>query len=224
MKTKEIIEELIKEEKPFDIIGNTYDNKIQKWSLVVIGICITIFFITYFISPNHIVLGVTMMVALIMVILFSVNSSIVQMKYVLSASKEHLTDLSLRAEQEARLIQRLTTYDSWSLSKAKDRLTFEADRLEKRIGALVGAMDKLGLFPAVFALYIAYAKTFGPDTFNDIPYLLLGFIAGIYLAAFSAVNVTGRLRAYAFIISLAEELSLQASELSSTNLNKLKAS
>ena len=224
MKTKEIIEELIKEEKPFNIISSVYDNKFQKWSLVVIGICITVSLLTYFIAPDSRVLGVTMIIALIMVIVFSFNSSIVQMKYVLSASKEHLNDLSLRTEQEGRLIHRLTAYDSWSLSKAKDRLNFEADRLEKRISALVGAMDKLGLFPAVIALYIAYAKTFGPNSFNDIPYLLLSFIAGIYLAAFCAVNVIGKLRACAFIIGVAEDLSLQASELSSNSSNILKAS
>ena len=212
MKTKEIIEELIKEEKPFDIFSSVYDNKLQKWSLVVIGICIIISLITYFVSPNSFVLGLTMITALLMVIIFSINNTFSQLKYLLSASKEHLHELSIRVEQETRLIQRLTAYDSWSLSQAKGRLNFEADRLEKRIGALVGAMEKLGLFPAIIALYIACAKTLGSTNFTDIPYLLLGFVAGIYLAAFSAVNIIGRLRAYSFIIEIAEDLSSQALE------------
>lgn len=222
MKTKQIIEELIGEEKPFNIISSVYDNKIQKWSLVTIGVCISIGMPAYFIKPDSMLVGITMIAALLMVIVFSVNNTIVQMKYVLSPAKEHLSDLSARAEQESILVQRLTMYDSWNLKQAKQRLQFEADRLESRIGALVGAMDKLGLFPAIIALYIAYSKTFGVDSFGDIPYLLLGFIAGLYLAAFSVVNVIGRLRAYSFIIEIAEGLSSQASELTNSRLKPLK--
>ncbi len=121
------------------------------------------------------------------------------------------------------LVQRLTSYDSWNLKQAKLRLEFEAERLEKRIGALVGSMDKLGLFPAIIALYIAYAKTFGTTSFAEIPYMLLGFIAGLYLAAFSAVNVIGRLRAYSFIIEIAEDLSNQATELSKEQTESTKS-
>ncbi|MGL1958554.1 MAG: hypothetical protein OCD00_14705 [Colwellia sp.] len=102
-------------------------------------------------------------------------------------------------------------------------MEFEAERLEKRIGALVGSMDKLGLFPAIIALYIAYAKTFGTTSFAEIPYMLLGFIAGLYLAAFSAVNVIGRLRAYSFIIEIAEDLSNQATELSKEQTESTKS-
>lgn len=222
MKTKQIIEELVGEEKPFNIISATYDNKIQKWSLVIIGFCISIGVPTYFFKPDSMLIGIAMVTALLMVIVFSVNNTIVQMKYVLSPAKEHLSDLSLRAEQESILVQRLTMYDSWNLKQAKQRLQFEADRLEKRIGALVGAMDRLGLFPAVIALYIAYSKTFGVDSFTEIPYLLLGFIAGLYLATFSAVNVIGRLRAYSFIIEIAEDLSRQASKLSISQLKSIE--
>ena len=222
MKTKQIIEELIGEEKPFNIISATYDNKIQKWSLVSIGFSISIGVPTYFFKPDSMLIGIAMVTALLMVIIFSVNNTIIQMKYVLSPAQEHLSDLSLRAEQESILVQRLTMYDSWNLKQAKQRLQFEADRLEKRIGALVGAMDKLGLFPAIIALYIAYSKTFGVDSFTEIPYLLLGFIAGLYLAAFSAVNVIGRLRAYSFIIEIAEDLSNQASKFTSSQLKSIE--
>lgn len=222
MKTKQIIEELIGEEKPFNIISSVYDNKIQKWSLVTIGVCISIGMPAYFIKPDSMLVGITMIASLLMVIVFSVNNTIVQMKYVLSPAKEHLSDLSARAEQESILVQRLTMYDSWNLKQAKQRLQFEADRLESRIGALVGAMDKLGLFPAIIALYIAYSKTFGVDSFGEIPYWLLGFIAGLYLAAFSVVNVIGRLRAYSFIIEIAEGLSSQASELTNSRLKPLR--
>ncbi|MGB0942681.1 MAG: hypothetical protein ACPGUE_09780 [Marinomonas sp.] len=222
MKTKAIIEELIGEEKPFNIISSTYDNKIQKWSLATIGLCISIGVPAYFINPDSIFIGIAMITVLLMVIVFSVNNTIVQMKYILSPAKEHLSDLSLRAEQESVLVQRLTVYDSWNLKQAKQRLQFEADRLEKRTGALVGAMDKLGLFPAIIALYIAYSKTFGVDSFTDIPYLPLGFIAGLYLAAFSAVNVIGRLRAYSFLIEIAEDLSDQASKYRNSGLKSME--
>ena len=213
MKTKEIISELVGEERPFNIISSVYDNKIQKWSLVIIGLCITIGIPAHILFPDEIVAGVAMVIALLMVIVFSINNTIMQMKYVLSPAKEHLADLEARIEQEYALVQRLTSYDHWSLVQAKNRLLFEAERLEKRIGALVGAMDKLGIFPAMIALYIAYSKTFGTTSFIDVPYILLGFIAGLYLAAFSAVNVIGRLRAYAFIIEIAEDLAGQALEL-----------
>ena len=212
MKTKQIIEELIGEESIFKIISAVYDNKIQKWSLIIIGLCTIIGPLAYFIEPEGFVAGFVTIIVLFMVMVFSISNTISQIKYVLSPAKEHLLDLSQRAEHESMLIQRLMVYDPWNLKQAKCRLLFEAERLEKRIGSLVGVTDKLGLFPAIIALYIAYAKTFNTASFDDIPYIVLGFIAGLYLAAFSAVNVIGRLRAYSFIIEVAEDLSNQALE------------
>lgn len=66
MKTKEIISELVGEERPFNIISSVYDNKIQKWSLVIIGLCITIGIPTNILFPNEIVAGVVMVIALLM--------------------------------------------------------------------------------------------------------------------------------------------------------------
>ncbi|MDO6507031.1 hypothetical protein Q4506_09525 [Colwellia sp. 4_MG-2023] len=212
MKVNEIVEELIDEVTASNIIARLYDNKVQKWSLVIIGVCIFIGLVTFFIDSKSIVIGVVMIISLLMVIIFSVNNTFLQMKYMLAPAKEYLSELHSRINRESMLVQRLTSYDSWSLCKAKQRLIFEADKLENRIGALVGALNKLGLFPALIALYIAIAKVFGSTNFTDIPYLLLAFVAGLYLAAFSAVNIIGRLREYAFIIGIAEDLRNQVED------------
>ena len=103
-------------------------------------------------------------------------------------------------------------YDHWTLEKAKQRILFETTRLEKRIGRLVEALDKLGMIPVIFGLYVAYSKVFDGESFSDVPYFVLGLFAGAYLAAYCSIHIISKLNTMPHIIGVAEELATQTKE------------
>lgn len=213
MNLSEIIQDLAKDEQSKKVLDNFYSGKLEKWILISIGSLIIIGSLISIFTEYKEYVGFITLIVFTLIIVLSLLSFVSQMKFIISPSKHYITDLSEKIKNETYLISKLVSYDHWSLKKARERLQFESQKLEKRVGSLVGALDKLGMFPAILGLYAAYSKVFSDNILSEVPYFILGLFAGSYLAAFSAINIISRLNTMAYILGTAEELALQKEQI-----------
>ncbi len=209
MKITEIYSVFISDDKSQSIIDLFCNNKAEKLTLVSLGITISSGLFLFIFDGTRNLVGYSVIISFIIILLYSFINFFVQSKYLINASKHYVEDMITRVNKESTVLYRLSTYDSWTLKKAKERVEFEILRLEKRVGALVGALDKLGIIPAVVGLYIAISKINEKSGFTEVPDIILAFIAGTYLAALSSVQITGKLKMMAHVIGIASELAEQ---------------
>lgn len=70
-----------------------------------------------------------------------------------------------------------------SLTHIRDHIENERDHLERRIGVLVGAIEKVGLIPGLVTLYIAWSKIGEYDKFN----VQTGAATGVFMLYILAI-------------------------------------
>ncbi|TOQ18818.1 hypothetical protein CGH00_22785, partial [Vibrio parahaemolyticus] len=77
--------------------------------------------------------------------------------------------------------------------------------LSGRMSFLVGAMDKLGIFPALFMLYYTYTQLpkIESDTLNLVHIWAVSFLGGLYIGTLLIKSIIDTLRNHINIIDLA---------------------
>lgn len=95
-----------------------------------------------------------------------------------------------REEAECQVIELLCDFNKDDLSHAKCRLKYEIDHQERRVGFILGAVSKLGFFPALFSLSSAYSGAFIPPLPFGLDTLIWAAIVGLFLgASYSGVTM-----------------------------------
>ncbi|KPV91552.1 hypothetical protein AN395_01958 [Pseudoalteromonas sp. P1-30] len=208
MEAINIFNDLIKQSpKNKKLLEIFYANKFEKYTLVTTGLSITTFFILYLFDSSREWSPFALITAFILIIAYAFGQFIFNISSLKNPSKDVLVSIAESLDRQVLLTQRLGTYSSWNLHLAKSRVEYDIDRISTRLGFLVGAMDKLGLIPAAFGLYLVYAKTFGGPQLDSIPYPILGFLGGLYLGAFSAVAIISRFKYLRMVLTHAIDLA-----------------
>lgn len=203
----EIYEKLSKPEGFRGIINSLYTNKIEKTSLVSIGISVVTFGLFYLIPPLRIFSQWPFIALLIFIMIYTLAFYIGQFKYILIPVKAYVSDFAKKIESEKKLVDEISKYSSQSIKAAQLRIEFEIEQLHSRVGFLLGVMDKLGIIPSLIALYLSYAKIMNDPTLEKIPTVLLGLLVGVYLGAFFAKNISSKLSLMSVLLKQALELS-----------------
>lgn len=221
---KEIIEKLGAPEEFNELINSFYTNRIEKIFLVLTGIFIFCFVIAFFVpytKPYSIWL---LVIGFISIMLYSLSSFVSQAKYLLTPTKSYISDLSQRMSNEKKVALDLSIYSSQSILMARERLEYEKSQLEKRIGFLIGVLEKLGIVPAVIALYIGYAKAMKDPQLENVPEFALAAIAGLYLGAFLVKSMTSKLSLMCVILKDAHSLAEQKESIEQEIKNEIFSS
>jgi hypothetical protein len=93
-------------------------------------------------------------------------------------------------KKEIELIEGLSKFKSEDLKIVADRFKAEKERIEKRSNIITGALDKVGIIPAVATLYLSYlgyrkdAQAFVGE------YIIVAIFIGIYIGAVLANTIT----------------------------------
>ncbi|MDW1751177.1 hypothetical protein R7P07_22820 [Vibrio sp. Vb2133] len=187
-----IIEILISRESAFSGLKKYIkEHKLEAslFSLILIMILATI--ISGYLYPS--VAYIFFMLIYIFIILYGLLSTATSAKFFVSATKWTMKSVKTRFSDNYTLAENLSRYDDKSLEHVitlfNDRIVF----LQGRVGFLVGALDKLGVIPAVIMLYFSYAKVFTDKDVFEMPPLVLGIVSGVYIGAISARMVTDSL-------------------------------
>lgn len=184
---------LVRNDRLGKLVEYLYSNPIEKYSLRIGILCVIAAFPFIPFEDYKIVGGWLCLVAVVLFIVYTLASFLWNVRFIATPTKSYFADLTKRIEAEDKLISELALENPHQLGELLTRLRFERERLISRIGFLIGAIDKLGIIPAVVALYLTYAKTLDDANLSEVPYPLLGFFAGIYVGCFLVKHVIDRI-------------------------------
>lgn len=187
-------------------IGFLYENNVEKYSLVIVGICTILFVVIYLIASDRGYSIFPVLIALIALIVYISSSAITSIFR--NPSQDFLSDLSERSKDQMILMQKLSVYSHEDLLLAYNRIEYEIEKLNSRLGFLVGALEKLGIIPAVIALYLSLSKALGSNQFSGLPIYVFAFVFGLYIGAVVISRVIGSYRYYYMVLGA----SLQGAE------------
>lgn len=175
-------------------LKSLYRNPIEKYTLCIFIILLILFFIFIFLPFEATKKwSIWVLIALAIVYMVYILASFVtKIKFILSPVKSYISNLIKELESEEEILQSLTKEDVADLKAVKSRLEFEREQLRSRMGFLLGTIDKLGIIPAAFALYVVYAKAVNENLLPSIPGPILVFFVGLYLGAFLVKHMTDR--------------------------------
>lgn len=180
-----------------------YCNPVEKYSLRIATLCLFFAIPLIYLEKYRLLGGWLCLIAAILFIAYSLASFLWNLRFIFTPTKSYIKDLSKRIETEESLINKLAGEDHEELNSLLKRLEFERQRLVSRIGFIVGAVDKLGVIPAIIVLYLTYAKTMNDANLIRVPYPVLGFIAGIYVGCFLLKQVIDRFEHMCLVVESA---------------------
>ncbi len=216
---KSIITLLVKNDRLGELVEYLYSNPIEKYSLRVGVLCVLAAFPFIPFENYRLIGGGLCLVAAAFFIVYTLASFLWNVRFIATPTKSYFADLTKRIEAEEKLITELALENPHQLGDLLTRLKFERERLISRVGFLVGAIDKLGMVPAIVALYLTYAKTLDDANLAKVPYPLLGFFAGIYVGCFLVKHVIDRIEHMCLAIESAKLRSELIQDMMSPNSN-----
>lgn len=190
-----------------------WENRIQSIAFIVGGLSLGFALLLPLLGVEDkwaFLLYILFFVSLILYILSSIISSL---KFVVGAQRETLVNIQKRFVVGYQDAEFLAKYDAEVLLQVKYLFKERIEFLRSRVGFLVGAIDKLGLIPALVALYISYSKFVeeNSEAVEWSPYIL-GFVSGIYIGALCARAITDSLNDKISVLDLSLKIKEQRRE------------
>lgn len=227
METTNIINELLEGEPDKKFTDIFYTTTFERWLLILIVIGIIILIPLYLIDELRPYSIIFIKVALLSILLLLTGSmAIGLLKDIANPTKDCLPYTAIKLERQLFLTQRISFYSSWDIENVLIRINQDIVNLQNRSRLLVGALDKLGIVPALFALYLTTTQNFKGDSSLSVEDTLLGanisfyiimFIIGVYLGAFLATNIITKYQEFSLALSQAKKLSEEREALNNNN-------
>ena len=203
-KKNDIITRLASSNFEDNLAVSMFNNKFEMWMFIISGLSFLIFIFLFFIQKN---LSYWFFISgLVTILLYSFAYFIKNISSIFKPTKSYFEDLNKRIFREDTVLKELLSFKLDELCSSKERLILEKEFLTKRFGFLLGAMDKLGLIPAIVAVYLSYAKAFEDPNLGKIPDILLMFLAGVYIGAFIVRHLEERISLMVMLIERAENI------------------
>lgn len=199
------LEILLKNEESKKLAGLFYNNPVEKYSLRIGILCIIFAMPLVYFDLSRILGGLMSLTGAALLIIYSLASFLHNLPDMLTPAKSYFKDLTKRIDAENDLVAELAALPINQLEITRKRLQFEKEKITSRICFLVGAIDKLGIIPAVLALYFTYIKTLDGSKLEALPYPVLSFIAGIYIGCILLKHVLDQIEHTCFAIEVAVE-------------------
>ncbi|UXH99936.1 hypothetical protein [Photobacterium sp. TY1-4] len=217
---QDIVTVLVKNDSVSNLADYFYSNPVEKYSLRLAILFAFISLPLIYFDIQKEVAGWLSLIAGALFILYSIASFVWNLRYIAMPTRSYFIDLQKRIESEEKLIKELSAENSYQLDELLRRLNFERERLRSRVGFLIGAIDKLGLFPAILALYLTYVKTTNDISLDNIPYPLLSFIVGIYVGCFLVKSIIDRIEHMCLAVEISKERSTAVEDIRNNALTR----
>ncbi|WP_243375462.1 hypothetical protein [Geotalea sp. SG265] len=201
-----IINLLIKHDKTdTDLSVTMFEDKVQLVCFVSSGILFLFLFICFYMEWLRHYQLLICMISLLLMLVHNLSVAIHGLLTLFNPIKSYLTQVKERISSEVCLLKKLEPYSIEAVDYTCRRLIHEKKVLEDRVGFIVGAMDKLGIIPAVILLYLTYAKNMDDPTLHKAPNEIIVFVGTIYFVAFVCKHVIDRLNSTIFILEEAKK-------------------
>lgn len=208
---------LISETEEASFTGFFYENNFEKFCLILIGVSVLAFLVTIPFDKSKIFAYGAAFAFLILVLLFTLSNAISTLRSLQAPVTTYISGLDSTLKKESETISKLSGKDPSDLKAAYERLEFECEKLKARVSFMVGALDKVGIFPGIIALYFAYVKSTGAQDLSSAPDFVLALLIGLYVGAFIAKHIIHKLEKMIFILKISEERSTALKQLKPSN-------
>ncbi|NOI74748.1 hypothetical protein F0224_03585 [Vibrio coralliilyticus] len=121
-----------------------------------------------------------------MLALYSFSSAITTLKSILYYRNETLTRLVEQYKVDCSHVSELSGYEISSLKATQELIQSRISFINKRIGFIVGAIEKLGIVPALFMMYVTYREISSEPSNDNFHIMFASLIVGVYIGAILA--------------------------------------
>ncbi len=130
---------------------------------------------------------------------------------------EALACLESQYDEDLKHIVVLSEYQVSSLERTQELFESQIDFINKRVGFIVGSIDKLGIIPAVFMMYVTYRDILVESSQSELHIMIASFVVGVYIGAIFSREKIDYLESRLNLIRLT--LRRKSSESSCSNRN-----
>lgn len=184
------------------------ETKIEKGLLLLAGATLLASVVLLFIERFRTAALVAGLIFLLTVIVLLLVQASMLVATFHTPLKGYAVKAEARLKERMSFISELAAFSPENLGLAKKTLSSDTDRMQRRLGILVGAVEKAGFIPAGLALYYAAVKA--QSGVNELPAnLLMAFVFGLYAGAFLGHRLIEALRFNIECLEEAHEMSLQ---------------
>ncbi|EKO3583077.1 hypothetical protein M3923_001338 [Vibrio metschnikovii] len=203
----EILDLFISKENRFELFNYLFATRSERWSFGVFAAGFVLGSVTWFINQAFSLIGFGIsLTALLTFIIFGTFSSLA---FIANPRRDILLEIKNANSKNSQLINQLSTFKVISLNSVQNLFERRIHILKGRVGFLVGALDKLGLFPALFMLYYTYTQLPSAEGLSNMHLWLLSFTCGLYAGVILIKSVVDSLQNS---IVLIDSAIVQASE------------
>jgi hypothetical protein len=205
---KQIIYRFLEKDKS-KVTFKPWDNRFQKYSLIISGVMLTIgaiFAILHFVFDEEKLFSA---LGLFSAVLAEIGAIIYQLSVVFSDVKSLMNPTKVALEPVAELFNSdvdlisglANDFELHHLEYARDSILLSAERLRQRVSFIIGAVDKTGVIPALIVTYISIRQIWkdGIDIIPGIEWCLIGLVM-FYMFACMALFATQRMDRLANIL------------------------
>jgi hypothetical protein len=121
---------------------------------------------------------------LILTLAYSASSFIGSKGFIMNPVLFYVSTLNDNIDNENIRMEKLSRFSHSALFEANKMLKFENKSLQSNISFIAGAIDKVGIFPSLLALFYAYHE-YNSLTGSTLPALIiLGLVMGFYFGLY----------------------------------------
>ncbi|ATI48423.1 hypothetical protein P3719_23475 [Vibrio parahaemolyticus] len=201
----EIIDMFIATEPKFGPLPKYFfESSLEKWSLLLSFLCLVVTFALLFFGQKEYAIY-SVMLCYLFVVGYVLSTAIGALSFLFSAKRSALSAIKANSQSAFDLARDLAKFNVASLKHVKGLFEKRILFLSGRMSFLVGAMDKLGIFPALFMLYYTYTQLpkIESDTLNLVHIWAVSFLGGLYIGTLLIKSIIDTLRNHINIIDLA---------------------
>ncbi|EGQ8527866.1 TPA: hypothetical protein NKA88_004517 [Vibrio parahaemolyticus] len=200
----EILDLFVSKANRFESFKNyLFATKGEKWFFCVFAGGFAIGSITWFINQTLSLIGFGVSITALSI--FIIIGAFSSLAFIVNPRRDVLLAIKATNSNDALLVNELSQFKVTSLKSVRSLFEKRIHALKNRAGFLVGALDKLGLFPALFMLYYTYTKLPSAEELSNVHLWLLSFTCGLYIGVILLRSVVDSLQSSIVSIDLAIE-------------------
>jgi energy-coupling factor transporter transmembrane protein EcfT len=169
--------------------GILFESNKEKCCVIGAFISYLVFIFAKFFGSMSLAL-LCMVLSLIFLVAHSFISFVRDKLFLLNPIKFYSKELIKNINIQSELVQELSSFNTENIRRAKLTFEREHERINERIAFLIGASDKVGVFPSFLAIAYAFYE-FNPENGLSIfASILVGISVGLYLGVLLLKRIT----------------------------------
>ncbi|ASK53399.1 hypothetical protein RHA02_003433 [Vibrio cholerae] len=174
-----------------------FESSFEKWSLLLAILSLVTAIILLFLGCKGYSIYF-LILCYLFVFAYVLSTAVGAFTFIFSAKRSVLNAIKINNESSSGLVHELAKYKVESLKYVKCLFEKHIAFLTGRASFLVGAMDKLGVFPALFMLYYTYTQLpkIENNTLNLAQIWALSFLGGLYIGMLLIKSIIDTLQNY----------------------------